>query len=113
MSNEVIIDGVNVAECDRYCKFDNRNEPNKCYSYISEGYSDCKPKEYQCFFYVKEIEKQLQLAEAEFEQYKKSKQASYESMQTEWNNAINELRDVKAENEKLKLMLSEKYGVFK
>lgn len=32
----------------------------------------------------------------EFEQYKKSKQASYESMQIEWNKAVNELRDLKA-----------------
>lgn len=46
----------------------------------------------------------------ELEEYKKSKQASYENMQAEWNKAVNELRDVKAENEKLKLMLSEKYG---
>lgn len=35
----------------------------------------------------------------ELEQYKKSKQASYETMQTEWNNAVNTLRDVEAENE--------------
>lgn len=41
-------------------------------------------------------------AEDEIEQYKKSKQASYETMQAEWNNAVNELRDVKEENEKLK-----------
>jgi hypothetical protein len=70
MNETIIIDGVNVAECDRYCKFDNRNEPNKCYSYIFEGYNDCKPKEYQCFFYVKEIEKQLQRLKAENEKLK-------------------------------------------
>lgn len=49
----------------------------------------------------------------ELEQYKKSKQASYEAMQIEWNNAVNELRYFEAENERLKLMLSEKYGVYR
>ena len=70
-SNKVIIDGCNVAECNRYCKVDNYNEPNKCWSDISEDYKDCKPKDYQCYFYVKEIEEQLQRAKAENEELKK------------------------------------------
>ncbi len=36
-----------------------------------EGYGDCKPKENQCFFYVKEIEKQLQWLKAENEKLKR------------------------------------------
>ena len=36
-------------------------------------------------------------------QYKASKQASYESMQKEWNNAVNENRELKAENERFKV----------
>ena len=45
------------------------------------------------------------------EQYKKSKQASYEAMQKEWNYAINTLRDVEAENEKLKAEIEELKGI--
>ena len=70
--------------------------------------SDCCVCNPNCYF------KQLQRAKAELEQYKKSKQASYENMQEQWNNAINENRLLKAalknknfvaiaeENEKLK-----------
>lgn len=56
---EIIIDGCNVAKCDRHCT-DNYNNPNMCYSDITEDYRNCKPKEYQCCFYVENIEKQLQ-----------------------------------------------------
>lgn len=38
--------------------------------------------------------------------YKDSKQASYESMQREWNKAVNENRELKAENDYLKLKIS-------
>lgn len=67
MENEVIIDGVNVTECNKYCKTDNYNELNKCWSDISERYRDCKPKDYQCCFYVEQIEKQLQRAKQKIE----------------------------------------------
>lgn len=70
MSESIIIDGVNVADCVKFCKTDNYNEPNKCWSDISESYSDCKPKEYQCLFYVEQIEKQLQRLKAESEELK-------------------------------------------
>lgn len=52
---------------------------------------------------------QLQQLKTEFEQYKKSKQASYEAMQIEWNKAINELRDLKAtDNIEFKQKLEQK-----
>lgn len=64
-SKEYIIDGVNVAECERHCS-DNYNNPNMCYSDISESYCSCKPQEYQCDFYVRSLEKRLK----ELERYK-------------------------------------------
>lgn len=44
---------------------------------------------------VSEIEQKLKRKEQEFEQYKKSKQASYETMQIEWNEAKNEVKKYK------------------
>jgi chromosome segregation ATPase len=107
MSNEVIIDGVNVAECNRFCKTDNYNETNKCWSDISESYSDCKPKEYQCLFYVEQIEKQLQRLKAELTVQKAVAKGFSEGLaQTE-----KLLEKAKAENEKLKKQINdaEKY----
>lgn len=107
---EVYINGCNVAKCYFYYKGECRCELDCTDLYKNEtiielairspehNYMECKPSD-NCYF------KQLQRAKAELEQYKKSKQASYESMQAEWNNAVNELRDVKAENEKLKAKL--------
>lgn len=54
----VIIDGVDVSECERHCS-DNYNTPNMCYSDITRGYRQCNPKENQCDFYITSIEKQL------------------------------------------------------
>ena len=50
-------------------------------------------------------ESRLEEVEYELEQYKKSKQASYEAMQIERNKAVNELKNHKAENAKLKAEL--------
>lgn len=113
--NEVIIDGVNVAECSLYCN-------GNCLRYMTDKNSieEVKCNSY-CDFGAYARQEQLQRAKAELEQYKKSKQASYEAMQEQWNNAINENRllratlknknfvaiveeneRLKAENEKLK-----------
>lgn len=98
MSNEVIIDGCNVAKC--YSISTDYKNRYVCESTsISMKYNHFCNENPNCYF------KQLQRAKAELEQYKKSKQASYEAMQIEWNKAVNELRDVKAENEKLKAEL--------
>ena len=54
---------------------------------------------------IKDLEQQLDQLKAENEtlkQYKASKQASYESIQREWNQAVNENRELKAEIETLK-----------
>lgn len=45
---------------------------------------------------------QLKVENEKLKQYKGSKQASYESMQIEWNEAKNEVKKLKAENEELK-----------
>ena len=95
MKNEVIIDGCNVAECQYFNKVVNE-EP---YCNIDEEHLYTCSSDENCYY------KQLQRAKAELEQYKKSKQASYEVMQKEWNNAVNELRDIKTKNEKLKAEL--------
>lgn len=88
--SEIIIDGCNVAECEFFGKY------NVCKAYVN------MPKPCGCEYNPDCYFKQLQRAKAELEQYKKSKQASYEAMQREWNKAVNELRDVEAENERLK-----------
>lgn len=93
MSDEVIIDGVNVAEC-KFFQSEYLEDNSVFCEFCTMFYNACLNNP-DCYF------KQLQGAKAELEQYKKSKQASYEAMQKEWNAAINELRDVKAENEKL------------
>ena len=98
MSNEVNIDDVNVAECmyaANSIPIDCENDTCFCYENTN------------CYF------KQLQRAKAELEQYKKSKQASYEVMQREWNAAINEYRKIIIENEKLKNALEEIMKSFK
>lgn len=130
MSNEVIIDGCNVAECKN---FDEEMTKYNVYDCCEmEGFPRfCKG--YECYFkQLKRLkaEKQdlinyFELREGgmlediqywknkaqyfykELEQYKESKQASYEAMQREWNYAINTLRDVEAENEKLKKEVSD------
>ncbi len=84
---------INVSECERHCS-DNYNNPNMCYDDITEDYRSCKPEEYQCVFYVKQLEETIK----KLEQYKKSKQASYESIQKLWQDAIKQLRGQKEYN---------------
>ena len=58
----------------------------------------------------KEYEQQLDQLKAEndtLKQYKASKQASYESMQREWNQAVNENRELKADNKHLNDLLNQ------
>jgi chromosome segregation ATPase len=52
-------------------------------------------------FYEEQLD-QLKAENETLKQYKSSKQASYESMQREWNNAVNENRELKTEIETLK-----------
>ena len=89
--NEVIIDDVNVAECEF---LDEWEHCGICREMI-DGHC-LVVKDIECKTYSNCYYKQLQRAKAELEQYKKSKQASYESMQEQWNIAVNELRDLKA-----------------
>lgn len=89
--SEIYIDGCNVAKC----KYTN-GLYNGVYGCINLNLNPACFKNPNCYF------KQLQRAKAELEQYKKSKQASYEAMQREWNAAINEYRKIILENEKLK-----------
>ena len=62
MTEEIIIDDIDVSECERHCS-DNLNNPNMCYSDMTETYSNCNPKEKQCYFYITSIEQQLKRAE--------------------------------------------------
>lgn len=102
-AKQIIIDGVNVLNCGHYSQFEGETE-NACYimqktfigkEEISKEYCSCETYP-NCYY------KQLKRKEQELEQYKKSKQASYETMQTEWNEAINEVSQLKKENEELK-----------
>jgi len=108
---EYFVNNVNVTKCEFYIPETAPNEdgdefldvcnfPNLYNSFCEENKN--------CWY------KQLQRIKTECEQYKKSKQASYEAMQEQWNNAINENRLLKSalknknlvaiaeENEKLK-----------
>lgn len=92
MSNEVIIDGCNVAACSLY----NNGKCLNLWNSETKEYDKCNSYcDYGAYF----RQELLQRAKAELEQYKKSKQASYEAMQAEWNKAVNELRDLKASDQ--------------
>ena len=69
MTEEIIIDDIDVSECERHCS-DNLNNPNMCYSDMTETYSNCNPKEKQCYFYITSIEKQLKRAEQKLDKIK-------------------------------------------
>ena len=113
MTNKpIIVDGVDVSGCDFLAK-----EDDYC-SYSGEyraykGQCGCSDEEMckdhpNCFY--KKALKQLQRKEKKCEelkeeinllrQYKGSKQASYESMQAEWNNAVSQNRDLLKQVEK-------------
>lgn len=66
----IIIDGIDVSMCERHCS-DNHNRPNRCYSYITESYRDCQPKENQCNFYITSIEQQFARKTQECEELKR------------------------------------------
>lgn len=91
----IIIDGVTVSRCCYY------NE-GKCLGCFVLDKNDC----ISCYGICKKINdcyyKNWKRKEQELEQYKKSKQASYETMQKEWNEAKNEVKKLKAENKKLR-----------
>ena len=69
MTEEIIIDDIDVSECERHCS-DNLNNPNMCYSDMTETYSNCNPKEKQCYFYITSIEKQLKRVGQKLEKIK-------------------------------------------
>lgn len=108
----VIVDGVDVSGCDflakedDYCSYSGEHRAYK-------GQCGCSDEEMckdhpNCFY--KKALKQLQRKAQECEelkeevdllrQYKGSKQASYESMQAEWNNAVSQNRDLLKQVEK-------------
>lgn len=75
------------------------------YERLKEAYTDCAESRLIFVNKTEEFLHQLDQLKAENEtlkQYKSSKQASYESMQREWNNAVNENRELKTEIETLK-----------
>jgi regulator of replication initiation timing len=85
------------------------NEKEPCiYKIANELEEKLKAKEQECEAYKMEAEEGIEInaelkAENEkLKQYKSSKQASYETMQREWNEAKNEVKKLKAENEELK-----------
>lgn len=99
MSNEVIIDGCNVAECKHLWKDNSVIELNFCRinfdnNYFSNGIPCCDKcnKHPDCYF------KQLQRAKAELEQYK----IKYPIIDCYRCKNFQENKVLKAENEKLK-----------
>jgi len=127
--NEVIIDGCNVLEERKFLIHTDK------YSIGEDGLIDRKiPFIYMCY----DLALQLQRAKAELEQYKNdiasgvgciqckkelendTLHITIEKLKGDLYIAEDSLRDyiehynkLEAENEKLKLMLSEKYGVYK
>ena len=88
---QIIVGGVDVSGCGHlYIRPEDRVV--WCTDYL---YGNCGAHPY-CTF------KQLARKTQELEQYKKSKQASYETMQREWNKATLENRKLKQECEQLK-----------
>ena len=92
----IIVHGVDVSKCDRLnlASAYGWDDPDMC------SIPCCKNAP-NCLF------KQLARKTQELEQYKKSKQASYETMQREWNKATLENRKLKQECEELKEKLRE------
>ena len=125
---QIIIDGCDVSGCDRLNIFPMQfGEPHEiCLTSLEQWggqekyckdrpncyYKQLKRKEQECEELKEEINslvcsencykyKQAEQLKADFEQYKSSKQASYEEMQKRWN-------EVELENRKLKASLDEK-----
>jgi hypothetical protein len=113
--NEVYINGCNVAECNMKCK------DGDCALYYAELSNDNNELIYgfncednpDCYF------KQLQRAKAENEQLEENKKRLVKMYERfKYTKQANKqyktiIKNLEAENEKLKLMLSEKYGVYK
>lgn len=94
----IMIDDVDVSGCSLY-------HDGICLNYrTDDGYDKCNAV---CDYASYELRQTLKRKEQEFEQYKKSKQASYETMQKEWNEAKNEVKELKVELEKYKQALEE------
>lgn len=98
----IMIDGVDVSGCE-YLYIDSRYN-DKCCSASIGGDSLCNPSAMLCSNYVEQLKQQLDALEVENEklkQYNASKQASYETMQIEWNEAKNKVKELKAENKNI------------
>lgn len=87
--------------CQFYQKSKKCTNLDYCIEQLLSDPSVCTSNLYYCM----DLEEQLARKTQELEQYKKSKQASYEVMQGEWNKAINEKRKLKQECEDLKSKL--------
>lgn len=87
--------------CQFYQKSKKCTNLDYCIEQLLSDPSVCTSNLYYCM----DLEEQLARKTQELEQYKKSKQASYEVMQEEWNKAINEKRKLKQEFEDLKSKL--------
>ena len=93
---QIMIDGVDVGGC-RHLKCDGIKTLICRSGGCMDVYKSCLcVKNTDCDY------KQLARKTQELEQYKKSKQASYESMQREWNEATLENRKLNLECEELK-----------
>lgn len=107
-NKQTIIDEVDVSGCE-YLYTDSRYN-DKCCSASVGGNCLCKPSEMLCVKYVECLKVQLKRKEQECEnlkQYNDSKQASYESMQRQWNEVELENRKLKKENEELKIEIKQ------
>ena len=112
---QIIIDGIDVSGCIYYedgkCLNGEMVQCN-CKKVAVCYYKEYKRKEQECEELKENLPNaitrlmgeldQLKAENEVLKQYKASKQASYESMQREWNEAVNENRELKAENEELK-----------
>ena len=94
---QIMINGVDVGGCRFYQIKANKLYPKAQYcGSMRNIFCEDNPN---CYF------KKLARKTQELEQYKKSKQASYETMQREWNKATLENRKLKLERKGLKKQL--------
>lgn len=91
MNKKKIINGINVAECDKYAS-------NLCY-WIENHCRQCLPQTYRCSFYVENLELQL----------KRTEQQEYENLKM-LRESFNQIRALKLECEKLDNECQDKFN---
>lgn len=89
LATQIIIDGVDVSECE-YLENGMCNAERESDGYT--GWECCDPECSNCYY------KQLARKTQELEQYKATKQASYEALQKKCNGLELENRKIKADN---------------